>query len=522
MPLSLSASTLAELAKPKPRLRAQAEIIKNYYATQTVIDISNKIISWGRLENNSTLVAVDWELPNLTITVSNLDDYFHDRNTSGIWSTSPSKAPEECVLRVRLWVITDSGKETLIDYLGRIKDCKLQAGTKFVTADITTVFEPAFTLDQECTIKNGSYMTWDTVTATYYDKGGICYPAPSLIVWHGWTAGPPFPFNRGEFQYASSLCLVENYNSAASTRKKPQTRMFTSAIFYGTSNAYIDYDISVGTNLIYYWNPPGYNGYHASEIIKDFMTTVAGMDSSLYNAASFATMDSYYNALSPVPDMKAYLYGAKYFELILKVLAHSPEAFMYYSYDSKLYMKIVPQYSSFPTPYVLTNEGSGKNIISIEDDDKYTERLATTLQITYHSSVPLEWMPTREPIIGGQSNYANESQEHLYSWDKTTSGSVTTLRTLELDKPFFNSGVTQYNIVVDNYCDNYFQIYDNPIPHAVLRCHPVVLQAEQGDVVAIYVTSLNYLLKKYLVVGRGYDFDRHEAILTLRDMEFTP
>ncbi|NIO17289.1 MAG: hypothetical protein GTN70_09910 [Deltaproteobacteria bacterium] len=527
MPVSLSAEARLELARRRPNLRLKAEIIKNYKAaTEAIIDVTDRVISWGRYENDSTLASLDWLMPNLTMMLDNADGYFREGYSGSIWDASPAKAPYECVLRIRLYVDHASGSDMALEYLGRIIDCSLQADSNFATAELVTYFEPANVLNIECGVRDGSWTKWDGTSQVRNSKGGLCFAAPD-ITWFGcWTDPDGRRVCRAETLWTSTLMLIIKKHASTGEEVLPQMRFGTSMML--RKDNLVDTDVRSEDNPSatwpwHYYNPPGYFELSPSEIIKDLMTTVAGLGSSLIDSSSFSTLDTYFAGQSPVYDLWCSLYEKKkYAEHVLEILSYAPETFLFWSYDSKLHMVKIPAYSTTPTPYVFSTREDVNNIVSIDEIGRYEERLATTLGVSYGArTVQDQWTLERELLIGGKANTYADVIMNKWELEKSISPTPQKVKKRKFEKPWFSADYgTAHFARIEAYVDNYFSVWGKPVDRYAITSTPASLEVEQGDVIALDVAERNLSNKKLLVIGKGFDFDHYEAIFKFSDQEF--
>ncbi|NIM20845.1 MAG: hypothetical protein GTN64_00245 [Candidatus Latescibacteria bacterium] len=427
------------------------------------------------------------------------------------------------MLRIRLYVDHASGSDMALEYLGRIIDCPLQASMRFANAELITHFEPANVLDIECTIRDGSYTTWDGTTETRNSKGGLCFPAPDIQFVSSFQEEGQWVY-RNENEQTCTLMLIIKKNTSTGEEVHPQTRFGASLLMREMENVFCDARTTSPSSSwpLHYYNPPGYFENSPSEIIKDLMTTVAGLDSSLIDSSSFSTLNTYFAGQSPVYDLRCALYDKKYSEHVLQVLSYAPETFLFWSYDSKFHMIKIPAYSGTPTPYVFSNSPSVNNIVSIDEIGRYEERLATTLGVSYGArTVQDQWGLERELLIGGKANTYADVIMNKWFLEKSVSGTPKKIQRREFEKPWLSGDISNHFARIENYIDNYLSVWGVPINHYAIKSTPASLEVEQGDVIAMDIPELNLSNKKLLVAAKGYDFDRHEALFKFRDQEFT-
>jgi len=150
MSITLSADAKTELAKHSPNYLRVATIIKNQYDADTrdSTDISDRVMSWGRLVLSATLFRPDWEKPNLTMIVQNDDNFFTKNSAASIWETAPTAHHKECALLVQLYVLIGAPKtrELVLEYRGRIDDSVVRLDESMAVAELVTVFEQDYQL----------------------------------------------------------------------------------------------------------------------------------------------------------------------------------------------------------------------------------------------------------------------------------------------------------------------------------------------------------------------------------------
>lgn len=146
MGLTLQQTTLDELARPVPKVVLKAEIVKDFYTTPAVIDITEDVTDWGMFDNQSSLVSVEYSVPTLTISVQNISGKYSRENLSNsMWTTAYgalAREPEECKLKVYLYVSPESTTpEAVLTWIGRIIAIHPRADRFFNVVEIETTHE---------------------------------------------------------------------------------------------------------------------------------------------------------------------------------------------------------------------------------------------------------------------------------------------------------------------------------------------------------------------------------------------
>jgi len=526
MPAGLSAASKTELEKKEPRLRVTAEIIKNYYATQTVIDITDRVISYGTYNNPSTLKEINWELPNMTIVVSNDEDYFHDLNSESIWATSPAKDIEACVLRIRLYVDSDDASEIAREYIGRILNCELEASTEFTTAQIVTIFEPGNILTNLRRIIDGEWTLYTSPpdTQVQYQFGGITWGAPWISIWPNWNndATEPFPRWITGIDNASGIMKVLHENIAQTEIRYPQTKHSSSQMFEPLTQTHKQPDSWPAANIhrMRFHNPVSYFDKDPAEIVSDFLRYVCGINTSFIDLGSFMATSTYLQGLTSPPLLRAALYDKTNAELIADIMSYAPQIMMFWTHDSQLKIQKIPAYSGTASPYTFSTR-SPQGISEITAIGKYRSRLATKMEVNFSSfTEPYVWQKVRDRQIGGLQDSTGGADLNPWVLEKTGPGTYDVEKFKKVDKPWFSSNTANYAAMVGSYIDNYLALYDGLIPSIELSGDLSSLENVNGDVVAVNIPERHLINKKYLVVGEAFDFDRMIPMFTLYDMEF--
>ena len=159
MSIVLTQAALDELDKHAPNYVRSAVIIKNHFDenNRVELDITDDVVSFGALVSRSTLTGVDWEKPSLTMIVKNKANALNKHSSSSFFNASPVRDPKECVLLMKLFIVTDaSGTQELAKmYRGRIESAELKLDEDLTVVEIVTVMEQSKGMSKTLTKKEG-------------------------------------------------------------------------------------------------------------------------------------------------------------------------------------------------------------------------------------------------------------------------------------------------------------------------------------------------------------------------------
>lgn len=526
MPLSLSDEAKEELGRPKPNITATAKIIKNYYATQTVIDVTGYVISYGRYRNRSSLACGEWELPNMTIQFENRYGYFREGMSTSVWNTSPSKSPRECVLLATLLVHTASGSEKISEFLGRVLDVIIHADEAMDTAELKCVFEPGNFLQEPCSKKDGPWTQINvndgSTSDTRHNKGAWSVQSPDFTAWVGASDSAPFNVLAFYLGHISATFHMEVEEETILERYRPQTSLEVHDLHTGAVSKLLKYQWLTkwlpNETQLYLWNPPGWDEYNPALILADFLWNFAGLAYGMLG--DYAGLSSYFENLTTPLHLKCSLWGKTFAEHVMELMGYAPEMYLYWTAtSSKLEFARVKAYSTESNPYVI---GPGRgNFIAIESLGRNEEKLATTIRTQFHAEVEEDtWFMERDISTGVRAPEPNSAIED-YSREDDASGTHAKMRRREIKRPWFNAGSSNFDDRVKQFHETWFALFADSLHEMALRCPAVVAQVEQGDIVAFDMSRQGYYEKKFLVYERTVDFDTSEIVLGLLDLELT-
>lgn len=147
----------------RPEFDRKATIIKEPYNAdlRESIDISEHVESWGTLKLANTLVYRAWEMPNLTITVVNQNNFFTETHAESVWQYGPEPTtpyslavdPRECHLLIQVYLLMYHGSDAvkLLEYRGRIDDVIPRRDDEYAVSEIVTLMEQAKNLRERVT-----------------------------------------------------------------------------------------------------------------------------------------------------------------------------------------------------------------------------------------------------------------------------------------------------------------------------------------------------------------------------------
>ncbi len=137
----------------------QAQILKHRFdaGQRTSIEIGDRVSRWGTIGNDSTIVQVDWSLPNLTTVVRNDDEYFSPWGVNSVWTESPAQDYHECQLRMQYFLLYRDGtrKQLVLTYIGQIEDVVCRIDGHLSVAELVTTFYQARTWRDNLTKEHG-------------------------------------------------------------------------------------------------------------------------------------------------------------------------------------------------------------------------------------------------------------------------------------------------------------------------------------------------------------------------------
>jgi hypothetical protein len=554
MPVGLSATAQAELKKYAPRIRMEAYIIKNFYATATEIDITERVYQYGKYKNQSTLMSVNWVLPHLTMIVKNDDNYFNKYYASSVWQSSPAKEPNECILRIRMYVVTEGGEELAIEYLGRIIKPVLHTGDDSY-CELETVFGPAHFLQRECTRRDGSYNHYDWSANLNYQthKGGNIIPAPWMTLPVITTAPPQYgsTYYASVYQVSNAMEFIFRIHTATGSvpvgyEEQPQTYLqFDEHAFIGSPGVYKTlrwpktgvYMLRLPTNYgdYYMYNPIGFQDINPALCAYDFLVYGAGLGlgaTSLIDASSFGNQYTYFTGQTPSYVLRLSVFDKTFAEGLLDIMSYMPEMYLYWSYDSKL--TLAKHVASLTSPtFQFTDDLNNWTAIEL---DEYLERAGDRIEVDGYS-VSIEaisiaawnagtegWYATRDFQNNDEIKAAIPVKKRKATSDYSLPASPID-KTRMIERPWISrdtgAAPQDGDAILDNWVRNTLRVWASPIPVVRINTNHVALDVEIGDVVGATITSRGLDGENYIVAGKDFDFDTHEMLLTLYQMDFT-
>lgn len=549
MAVTLTTDEKAELEKFAPRIRREAHIIKDYYGTPTEIEITDYVNRYGVFRNDSTLVAKNWTMPHLTMIAQNTDNYFNEYVSDSIWNTSPAADPEECLLRIRVYVVTDSGETMLIEYLGRVLNVALTDTDIETYAELETVIAPGYHLKKMCTRRDGSYtdFDWSAGTMTKTNKGGTVIPAPHLTAMPAVSPTHSYfinEWNVNMYDISNLFELACRVHTAVAPYPvgwecQPQTYYNAEEISrLGASRQVSVHWNDVGSIMngpgtyadLHFYNPVQFEDQAPSRCALDLLRYGAGLSTgtkSHIDESSFSAQDSYFTSQSPSFVLRAAVYDKTFAEGLIDILSYMPEMFVWWSYDSKLTLQ--KHWPVLNAPSYKFVE-SLKNYSSIETE-YYTERSCNDLEVKAYSAYVTNkdgyqgtagWHAERELTQhkDGKSKYPLKIRRKPTDFSLPAS---TVDKLISVERPWISedSGTTaQAHTVNLNWLENYLTVWSPRIKRAIVRSDMRSLEIECGDKVGVDVLNRGYDNEVFVCAAKDVDLDTLETKFVLADLTF--
>jgi len=140
MAVPLSAAAKSVLAARSVRVLKKLEVVKELYDADARVynDITAKVLRWGTLSGASTVKAIDWELPALTVLVRNDKSYFSEGHVDSLW-TNLGIAPNAAWVKLQLLLpLLDGTLETMAVYYGKIQEAVAHDLGDFSAVELVT------------------------------------------------------------------------------------------------------------------------------------------------------------------------------------------------------------------------------------------------------------------------------------------------------------------------------------------------------------------------------------------------
>ncbi len=159
MSYTITQAAKDELDKATPEFVKRAYLIKDHLsANRTTTEITDKVISWGKLRTRTTAIGKSWEKPNLTMLVDNATGFFTEDVSTSFFALAPVVDPRECTLLVEVYVVVNTVLEQIREYRGQVVRVNVSMINR-ATATIKTVSEHNRGLSTDLTKKSGSRFT---------------------------------------------------------------------------------------------------------------------------------------------------------------------------------------------------------------------------------------------------------------------------------------------------------------------------------------------------------------------------
>lgn len=229
------------------------------------------------------------------------------------------------------------------------------------------------------------------------------------------------------------------------------------------------------------------------------VSDVTGIDKT-----SFTDQDSYFSGQTPAYQLYGDIYGYKFREAMMRILAHAPELLMYLDYRSQLKLARLQRYPDVGSPFEISRNAG--NLVSIDKIYTYTERFATVIELAYDSESghTASGSATKNPDFRTAFNT-------VISKSSGTSDDEINIERIRLVSADL---ANRHNAV-------YLDIWDL-LPKAVeITMTPDIMQLEPGDVVKIHEPSYGFNHKKLTLVKKGFNIDSEQGKALLYDIDFT-
>lgn len=551
MPVTLTQDAKDELARYAPRIRYEAYIIKNWYATATEIEITDEVHQYGEYLNDSTLISKDWTLPHLAMIVKNDGQYFNQYSADSIWQASPAKEPEECLLRIRAYVDTDTGEVLLLEYLGRITGTSIDDDEAATYVEIETVFAPGFFLQKGCTRRDGSWTHYDWSTGICYKTslGGQIIPAPTLTSTVT-SAGHSY-FPRGYFYTtAYDICnffemvfrihttgggvppvghednMQSYYNS---TKFSELGAANVKTIAWVDVAAYMNQP-TLDYGDIYVFNPISFEDVDPALCALDLLRYGAGLGTgtkSHIDETSFSNQSTYFTTQTPTYVLRAAVFDKTFTEGFLDLVGYMPEMFVWWSHDSKLTMSKHYPVLNAPT---YKFEESLQNYAALRIS-RNVDRACNAIEVASQGV----FIDNKGGLAGTDGWHVERAIEHrrdAKTWIpkkarfQPTDFSLTASpvdKLVKVDRPWFSDetgAVGDAWTLATTWMENYFKVWAQPAKTVTVVAGLPALEIEIGDKVGVNAPSRGLDSEVFVCASKAFDFDTGRVTLNLMQVTF--
>jgi hypothetical protein len=130
----------AVLAQPNVRVVKRVELVRDYWNADTrmIVDVTGDVVKYGKLTSESTIKSVNWTVPNLTVSLNNVDGRYSSDHPASIWKATFQRNPRECSLIFRLQLpMPDGTNYDLHKYMGSVEAIGREEG-EIAVVDIVT------------------------------------------------------------------------------------------------------------------------------------------------------------------------------------------------------------------------------------------------------------------------------------------------------------------------------------------------------------------------------------------------
>lgn len=159
MSYTLTQAAKDELDKAMPEFVKRAYLVKEHLsANRTTAEITDKVISWGKLRSRTTAVGRSWERPNLTMLVDNATGFFTEELATSFFALAPVTDQLDCTLLIEVYVVVNGVLEQIREYRGQIMNISVTMINR-ATATIKTVTEHNRGMSTPLTKKSGGRFT---------------------------------------------------------------------------------------------------------------------------------------------------------------------------------------------------------------------------------------------------------------------------------------------------------------------------------------------------------------------------
>lgn len=228
-------------------------------------------------------------------------------------------------------------------------------------------------------------------------------------------------------------------------------------------------------------------------------------DISVVNTAAFDALDATFSTY--VLDFS--LWEGKWGEIVLDVMQHEPTLQLHVDYLSRLTPTRMGKLGDAVSPIDIST-----HVKAVRDHGWYTERKANVIAIKYDAT----WNASTDvsdPVVV----YPDRGQRRIR---KPSSSMYSSRRyePVEHDRPYIRT-----TALATDYIEKFFKVWGLEIEFVQLACHwgAAVVEPNLEDevVVTLHRQGID-TSRRWHCVGKDFDLDRDEVILTLFAVEYSP